>query len=85
MRPLRVSPLAMMAIQWVMADKNPPAKERLLLIVSAAGLPPSVATACPGIERVCSSAHLSMTSSYERCRPDSDVRCRALGAGAKGF
>jgi hypothetical protein len=29
-----------MTIKWTTADKNPPAKERLFLIVSAAGQPP---------------------------------------------
>jgi hypothetical protein len=30
----------MTTIKWMTADHDPPAKERLLLIVSAAGLPP---------------------------------------------
>jgi hypothetical protein len=32
----------MSAIKWTTADKNPPSKERLLLVVSAAGLPPDL-------------------------------------------
>jgi hypothetical protein len=33
----------MTTIKWTTADKNPPAKERLFLIASAAGQPPDLA------------------------------------------